>query len=249
MKSSHNNEVKSFRLRFEASEFWSGDVGLTLITVSLTMSTFLILPLADGGLLGRFVHDVVLATLMVAGALRIGTNRVTTTLAIVVLLAALLVLWISLMHATPFLQRLSSVLAIIAFLLYFRIVLLVMFRQGPVTWSRIQGGVSAYLLLGLAWSRAYQLTEQLHAGSFRFVSRPADIEQLSAKLCYFSFCTLTTVGFGDVLAVSPFARSLVIAEALVGQLFPAILIGALVSMALQSGPKSDVRASRHQIDK
>jgi len=84
LKSSHNNEVKSFRLRFEASEFCSGDVGLTLITVSLTMSTFLILPLADGGLLGRFVHDVVLATLMVAGALRIGTNRVTTTLAIVV---------------------------------------------------------------------------------------------------------------------------------------------------------------------
>ena len=175
---------------------------------------------------------------MVAGALRIGTNRVTTTLAIVVLLAAFVVLWVSLIHSTPFLQRLSSILAIIAFLLYFRIVLLVMFRQGPVTWSRIQGGVSAYLLLGLAWSRAYQLTEQLHAGSFRFVSPPANVEQLSAKLAYFSFGTLTTVGFGDVLAIYPFARSLAIAEAMVGQLFPAILIGALVAMALQSSHSS-----------
>jgi hypothetical protein len=228
----------SCRASGRASEFWSGDIGLTLITVSLTIFTFLILPLADGGLLGRFVLDVVLAALMVSGALRIGTNRVTTTLAIVVLLAALVVLWVSLMHSTPFLQRLSSILAIIGFLLYFRIVLLVMFRQGPVTWSRIQGGVSAYLLLGLAWSRAYQLTEQLHTGSFRFVSPPANVEQLSAKLAYFSFGTLTTVGFGDVLAIYPFARSLAIAEAMVGQLFPAILIGALVAMALQSSHSS-----------
>jgi len=238
LKSNHTDEVKSFRLRFDASEFWSGDVGLTLITVSLTIFTFLILPLAEGGLLGRFVLDVVLATLMVSGALRIGTNRITTTLAIVVLLAAIVVLWVSLMHSTPFLQRLSSILAIIAFLLYFRIVLLVMFRQGSVTWSRIQGGVAAYLLLGLAWSRAYQLTEQLHSGSFRFVSPPANVEQLSAKLAYFSFGTLTTVGFGDVLAIYPIARSLAIAEAMVGQLFPAILIGALVAMALQSSHSS-----------
>lgn len=234
----NHNEVKSFHLQFEPSEFWSGDVGLTFITVALTIFTFLVVPLAEGGLLGRFILDVFLATLMVSGALKVGTNRVTTTLAIVVLLVALIAVWVSLIFSTPFLQRLSSILAVIALLLYFRIVLLVMFRQGPVTWSRIQGGVSAYLLLGLAWSRAYQLTEQLHSGSFRFVSRPDNVEQLTAKLVYFSFGTLTTVGFGDVLPVYPFARSLAIAEALVGQLFPAILIGALVSMALQSRPKS-----------
>ena len=234
----NHNEVKSIRLQFESTEFWSGDVGLTLITISLTIFTFLVVPLAEGGLLGRFVLDVFLATLMVSGVLSIGTNRVITTLAIVVLLAALIGVWASLIFSTPFLQRLSSFLAIIAFLLYFRIVLLVMFREGPVTWSRIQGGVSAYLLLGLAWSRAYELTEQLHSGSFRFVSRAENVEQLTAKFVYFSFCTLTTVGFGDVIAVYPIARSLAVAEAVVGQLFPAILIGALVSMALQPRPNS-----------
>ena len=234
----NHHEPKSFPLQIESSEFWSGDLGLTLITISLVVFIFVILPLAEVGLPGRFVLDLVLVGLMVSGALRIGTNRVTTTLAIIVLLTTLIALWASLAHPTPFLQRLSTSLLIVAFLLYIRIVLLVMFRHGPVTWSRIQGGVSAYLFLGLVWASAYQLIEQLHPGSFRFVSHPESVEQLSAKLAYFSFATLTTVGFGDVAAVQPFARSLATAEAIVGQLFPAILIGALVGMAMQSHPKS-----------
>ena len=129
-------------------------------------------------------------------------------------------------------------LSIVVLLLYVRIVLLVMFREDPVTWSRMQGGVSAYLLLGLAWAYAFQLTELLHSGSFRFVTPPVNADQLSGKLIYLSFTTLTTVGFGDVTPVLPFARSLTIAEAVVGQLFPAILIGALVSMAIQGRTRS-----------
>jgi hypothetical protein len=112
------------------------------------------------------------------------------------------------------------------------------FRGGPVTWSRIQGGICVYLLLGLVWASAFQFLEQVYPGSFHFVSMPADIDQLSAKLTYFSFSTFTTVGFGDVHPLHPFARSLAIAEAVVGQLFPAIFIGALVAMAMQSHSKS-----------
>jgi len=53
---------------------------------------------------------------------------------------------------------------------------------------------------------------------------------------YFSFVTLTTVGYGDVTPVHPVARSLAVAEALTGQLYPAILIGRLVTLATGSGP-------------
>jgi hypothetical protein len=64
-----------------------------------------------------------------------------------------------------------------------------------------------------------------------------DFDQLISKLTYFSFCTLTTVG-GELSPLSPMARSLTIAESMVGQLFPAILIGALVAMAMQSRTKA-----------
>ena len=63
------------------------------------------------------------------------------------------------------------------------------------------------------------------------------MDQLTSKLTYFSFGTLTTLGT-DIIAVHPLARSLTTAEGIVGQLFPAILIGALVAMAMQSPSKS-----------
>jgi hypothetical protein len=156
---------------------------------------------------------------------------------IATVLATSVVLAAGRLHPTPFLHLFGSVLATITLLLYVRIVLLVMFRAGPVTWSRIQGGVCAYLLLGMAWASGFQFLEQLRPGSFRFISAPADLDQLTAKLTYLSFATLTTIG-SDITPMNPFARSLTTAEAVVGQLFPAILIGALVAMAMQPRPNS-----------
>ena len=89
----------------------------------------------------------------------------------------------------------------------------------------------------MAWASAYQFLEQRYPGSFQFISAPLDIDQLTSKLTYYSFGTLTTVGT-DINAIQPFARALTTAEAVVGQLFPATFIGALVAMAMQSRAKS-----------
>jgi hypothetical protein len=221
-------------LRMNMSEFWSGDLGLTLVSISLGILIFVIFPLGQAGLSGRIFFDLVMVTLMVSGTLVMNRGRIMTVFVIVMVVAGGVVLWLSRFYPTPFLSRFSSFLATIILLIYVWIVLLVMFRQGPVSWSRIQGGICAYLLLGMAWASAYEFVEKIHAGSFRFASEPGNMDQLSSKLIYFSFATLTTVGFGDVLPVYPFARSLAIAEAIVGQLFPAILIGALVAMAMQA---------------
>ena len=59
------------------------------------------------------------------------------------------------------------------------------------------------------------------------------------SFAYFSFVTLTTVGYGDITPVHPVARMLAVGEALVGQLYPAILIGRLVSLQISSRPQDD----------
>jgi hypothetical protein len=53
-----------------------------------------------------------------------------------------------------------------------------------VTWGRLQGGVCAYLLLGMAWASLFQLVEQLHPGSFQFVTPPADTADMDQLTSY-----------------------------------------------------------------
>lgn len=224
-------------LHLQMSEFWSGDLGLTLVTISLVVLVFVITPLREEGLPGRFVFDLIMVSLMVFGALAVEQRRIAKLSVIAFVLMTAAFLAVARFHPTPLMHQLGSILSTITLLLYVRIVLIVMFRGGPVTWSRIQGGVCAYLLLGMAWASAFQVVEQFRPGSFRFVSAPMNFDQLISKLTYFSFCTLTTVG-GEVTPVSPISRSLTVAESMVGQLFPAILIGALVAMAMQSRTKS-----------
>jgi len=232
-----STQSRSAVFHMHMSEFWSGDLGLTLVTISLVFLVFVITPLREVGLPGRFFFDLIVVTLMVSGALQLKQSRIATGFVITIVFVSAVLLWFGRLYPTTTLHQIGSVFSTITLLIYVRIVLLVMFRSGPVTWSRIQGGVCAYLLLGMAWASAFQVIEEVHPGSFHFLSAPADIDQLTAKLTYFSFATLTTVG-SDISPLHPFARSLTIAESMVGQLFPAILIGALVAMAMQARSKS-----------
>jgi hypothetical protein len=113
-------------------------------------------------------------------------------------------------------------------------------REGPTTYHRITGAVAAYLFLGVIWSLAYYLVTIWIPGAFSIQGSltPGDRESLQSQLFYFSFVTLTTLGYGDIVAVHPIVRMLVILEGVIGQLFPAILIARLVSLQVQSKQKT-----------
>ncbi len=232
----HTDRPHNPNSHIDLNQFWSSHLGLTLVTVSLAVIVFVVTPLREAGLPSRLFFDIVVVTLMISGALVIDQSRMAKACAIAIVLASATVLATGRLHPTPFLHLLGSAFVIVTLLLYVRIVLLVMFK-GPLTWSRIQGGVCVYLLIGMGWASAFQFLEQLRPGSFYFASAPMDLDQLTSKLTYFSFATLTTVG-STIAPVDPFARSLTIAEAIVGQLFPATLIAALVAMAMRPGTKS-----------
>jgi hypothetical protein len=79
-------------------------------------------------------------------------------------------------------------------------------RPGPVTAYRVMGGIVGYLLIGFTWTFAYQLVVNLAPGAIHFASGAADISSRQpARLIYFSFVTLTTVGYGDVYPIHPIA--------------------------------------------
>lgn len=233
----HTDRPQNPASHVDLSQFWSSHLGLTLLTISLAVIVFVVTPLREAGLPSRLFFDIVVVTLMISGTVVIDQSRMAKAFAIGIVLVSATVVGTGRLHPTPFLHLLGSAFVIVTLLLYVRIVLLVMFKKGPLTWGRIQGGVCVYLLIGMVWASAFQFLEQLHRGSFNFISAPRDLDQLTSKLTYFSFATLTTVG-STIAPVDPFARSLTIAEAVVGQLFPATLIAALVAMAMRPGSKS-----------
>lgn len=100
---------------------------------------------------------------------------------------------------------------------------------GRITYHRVIGAVMLYLAIGLLFVALYTLVDVIHPGSFKGM-RATDELPLPSDFVYFSFITLTTVGFGDVVPVNPIARSLCNVEAIIGQLYPATLLAYLISL-------------------
>ena len=98
-------------------------------------------------------------------------------------------------------------------------------RPDVLTVDKLYGGAATYLLMGVVWAYLYAIVQYLEPGSFAFGGASASLN--FRELVYFSFTTLTTVGFGDFTAARPLARMIVVFEEIVGVLYVAILIARL----------------------
>ncbi len=125
------------------------------------------------------------------------------------------------------LDWLNYTLIVILYLVIIRLMLIKIFKARTVTLDTIGYALCTYILLGTVWTLFYAPIVKLDPQAF---SQPIIQEGSSpgATLIYFSFVTLTTLGYGDISPVSPIARSLAILEALSGTLFLAVLISRLV---------------------
>lgn len=94
--------------------------------------------------------------------------------------------------------------------------------------DRILTAVSVYLLIGMTFAYLHLMIWRLAPAAYDFGERPPTIEPM-VDMLYFSFVTMLTLGYGDVVPVDPFARMLTVLEALTGAFFLAILIARLVS--------------------
>src|SRR5271155_1423700 len=96
-------------LQMHMSEFWSGDLGLTLVTISLVVLVFLITPLREAGLPGRVFFELIVVSLMLSGALLVDQSRLATGFIAAVILSSAVILGFGRYHPTPFLHQLGSV--------------------------------------------------------------------------------------------------------------------------------------------
>jgi len=134
---------------------------------------------------------------------------------------------------TPAILFIHGVLITAYMSLIFVLVVKQIMRGGSITVRKILGGVAAYILLGHLWASVYVTIYQINPSAFQMNDDIISPHESLKQLSYFSFVSLTTIGYGDITAIAPIARAMVILEGLLGQLFPAIFIAKLVSLQIE----------------
>ena len=104
--------------------------------------------------------------------------------------------------------------------------------DSKVSTNRIIGAICVYLMLGVIWALMYSLLDAAVPGSFSGVVEHSMTGAWDPDWVYFSFVTLTTLGYGDLLPLTVSARALAYFEAIVGQFYLAILVAGLVGAYL-----------------
>ncbi len=117
------------------------------------------------------------------------------------------------------------------------IVCILLYCAGSILWALLKAeevcmdvvvaSVNFYLILGFIWAHIYSLLTEYSPGAFLAATSG---EGLSLKFIYFSFVTMTTLGYGDVVPQTPMAQTLACVEAIIGQLYVPVVVAYLLSL-------------------
>jgi hypothetical protein len=186
---------------------------------------------------GDLIVSLLLSLVLLSAVLAVSDRRSVLLIALVLAIPAIAGRWIN--HFRPDLVHPAVFLTAALVLVAFVVVNLLRFvwRAPSVNIEVLCASISAYLMLGLMWTMAYWLVDRLTPGAFAFNTNAGRQSMNGFNAFYFSFVTLSTVGYGDITPVSKVARMLAAMEAMTGLLYVAVLIARLV--ALYSIPKSD----------
>jgi len=189
----------------------------------------------------------IFAIVMITAGLAITRGWKTLVVAILLALPAIILQGLPRHVSTQTVAMDEYILSLVFLGYVMALILAQIFRSGRVTIDTIAASLCVYLLLGVSWAIGYSLLDICEPGqSFHFGLGYEDTEGLmrfggdrSIFPIYYSFVTMTTLGYGDILPNSPSARMLSAMEAVLGQLYLAVLVARLVGIHIvhSSAPK------------
>lgn len=234
--------IASFRR--SVRDFWAASGGLTILLFSLVTFLFFLYPLVEYfGLRATFLSigfSAVMISAVLAIAERPNVRRTAAALAALALLAH----WYHTVDPLPVVRILGDLLVILFLALTIIVLLARVLRPGRVTYHRIEGAVAVYLLIAVMWAEAFGLLEFLVPGSIDLGGASSGDEGgFSGGMLYFSFVTLTTLGYGDITPQNVLSRQLCVLEAITGVLFIGTLIARLVSLEVAGRGQANANES------
>ncbi len=205
---------------------------LTALTVVLVLVIFVFAPLQASGI--SVFHGFAIGGLLaiIGSMVFISDSPTALVLMSIALVANLAVFFLRLYYPLAFhLHILAGAWFIIAVTLGF-VVVQAVFKRGRVTYHRIIGAILVYLLIAMAFATLFVFVGLSFQDAFKGITFEDD-QSLASAVYYMSFVTLTSTGYGDIVPVHPFARSLCNIESVIGQLYPATLLARLVTLELR----------------
>jgi len=222
----------SARERFARMREHLGDSILTALTILLAVLMFVVAPLHAAGILQTQGLGFALVLLLIAGLFIVSGDAVAIAV-IVVAMALTMTAGVLRLHQPSMLDvYLDATAWVLVTPALMWVIARAVFAPGRITYHRIMGAILLYLTIGLTFA-ALQIFVGLAFPEAFLGIRPADEPTLASNFIYFSFVTLTSTGFGDIVPVHPLARSLCNVEAIIGQLYPATLLARLITLELE----------------
>lgn len=186
--------------------------------------------------IGRIVEDALISLILFSGAIAVSDRRYAFVPLVAVAVTVIVVRWTGPLLPTGLSPDVRSAALLFALVLLALVIGIKVFGKGAKVRDRLWGAVALYMLLGLVWAVAYEMVDLHIPNAYTGIGSKDTAPVYQWVWVYFSFSTLTTVGYGDITPVARLARSLSNMEALIGQLYPAIVLARLVSL-----PAEDAR--------
>jgi len=212
----------------------------------LSLLIFIIAMLILGPLVEEFIRlrilmDILWSAIFVSTIYAVSQKKRHIVIAVVLALPMLGSIWAKYFFQHKALLVVGSLCGA-AFILFAIIQMLIfIYGHNEVTRDLIVGAAVVYLLLALMWTFIFVVVETLHPGSFN-LPEGQGIEA-TRQFMYYSFVTLTTLGYGDITPITSMARSLCILEAVIGQLYLVVqvawLVGVHVSQSMLKKSRQD----------
>ena len=210
----------------------SGYGRCTFLLVAL-IGLIILYPLGANSRLGEILFIVMGALVYIAGIYLIARDYKSTVLVVAIALAASALEIASILLGREALFNMSVIFSSLLYLAITRHVLHYILIRGPITADKLHGATAVFITLAFLWTGFFVVVENMEPGSFAFPDDPTIGDPWRYyDLLFFSFTTLTTVGYGDIVPVSDYARMLSITEQIVGLFFVAVLIARLAGAYL-----------------
>jgi hypothetical protein len=206
--------------RFSVAHFLAALVVL-LVTV----------PFVDDLPYGDLIEAGLFTVMVLAAVTAVGGRRRNLLAAAILVAPALVGRWLSHVHPIPAVHLMTLVVSLLFIAFVIVHLFLFILRSPQVDSEVLCAGIATYLLMGVFWGFAHMLTNQLVPRSYVFAG-DTDFRHVMTRFeaLYFSFITLTTVGYGDIMPASRAARMLTVLEATTGMFYVTVLIGRLVAL-------------------